>query len=303
MKNLIDYALKEKYNKVRKLRSRLEEMKDLVDWDAFLPIFKKQKALRGRPAYDKILMLKILFLQGWYGISDEELEFQINDRVSFQHFLDFPESIPDYSTIWRFREELVESGAAEKLWEELQRQLETYNIKTEKGVIQDAKFVKADPGKDSSMNNRGREARTSRSKDGSWTKKGSKSFFGFKLHTKVQRNNKLITGMALTTAKTHDGAIDLANEDEVVYRDKGYTGINTKARGNATMKRGKLSVKDYLRNKRITKKRCQGEHQFGTMVRSFKAGTTRLTTTPRVFVQQLIVCSAYNIHRLHFLTR
>ena len=303
MKTLIDYALKQKYNQVRKLRSRLEEMNNLVDWDAFIPLFKEKKALRGRPSYDKILLLKILFLQGWYGISDEELEFQINDRMSFQHFLGFPEHIPDYSTIWRFREALTDSNATERLWEELQRQLDVYNIKTEKGVIQDAKFIQADPGKDSSMNHRGREAKTSRSKDGSWTKKGSKAYFGFKLHTKTQRGSKLITGMALTTAKTHDGAIDLAKEDEVAYRDKGYTGINTKAKGNATMKRGKLSVKDYLRNKRIAKKRCQGEHPFGVMVRSFKAGTTKLTTLSRVFVQQLLVCSAYNIYRVSFLTR
>ena len=304
METLLDFALKEKYSKVKKLRSRLEDMKKLVDWEAFLPLFSERKTKRGRPNYEKILMVKILFLQGWYGISDEEIEFQIYDRLSFQQFLDFPKSIPDYSTIWRFREELSESNIIDKIWEELQKQIENKNIKVQKGTIQDATFIKADPGKkNSGMSNRGRLAKTSRSKDGSWTKKGKKSYFGFKSHTKIQRGSKIIKEVAVTTAKTHDGKIDLAMPNEIVYRDKGYTGTKTKAKGDGTMKRGKLSIKDYLRNKRIQKKRCQGEHPYGTIYRSLKGGRTKLTTLPRVFIQQVFVCAAYNIFRLVFLVK
>lgn len=302
MRNLVDFALQEKYAKVKELRSRLEDMKKLIDWESFLALFPDKETGRGRPAYDKILMLKILFLQSWYSISDEELEFQIHDRLSFQQFLDFPKNIPDYSTIWRFREELTEEDIIDKIWVELKRQIASKNIEVKEGVIQDASFIEADPGKkNSGMNGRGREAKTSRSKDGSWTKKGKKSIFGFKSHLKVDDETKLITEVGLTTAKTFDGNVDLANPDEVVYRDKGYTGSKTKAKGNASMKRGNLSSKEELRNKRIAKKRCRGEHPFGTMNRSFKAGRTKLTTLARVFVQQVMVCAAYNLHRLRFL--
>jgi len=304
METLLDFALKEKYSKVKKLRSRLEDMKKLVDWEAFLPLFSERKTKRGRPNYEKILMVKILFLQGWYNISDEEIEFQIYDRLSFQQFLDFPKSIPDYSTIWRFREELSESNIIDKIWEELQKQIDAKNIKVQKGTIQDATFIEADPGKkNSGMSNRGRMAKTSRSKDGSWTKKGKKSYFGFKSHTKIQRGSKIIKEVAVTTAKTHDGKIDLAMPNEIVYRDKGYTGTKTKAKGDGTMKRGKLSIKDHLRNKRIQKKRCQGEHPYGTIHRSLKGGRTKLTTLPRVFIQQVFVCAAYNLFRLVFLVK
>ena len=151
------------------------------------------------------------------------------------------------------------------------------------------------------MNDRGREAKTSRNKDGSWTKKNGKSYFGYKLHTKTRRDIKIIEEIAVTTAKTHDNNIDLASEDDIIYRDKAYTGTKTHARGNASMKRGKLTVKEELRNKRISKKRCQGEHPFGTMQRSFNAGRTKLTTLPRVFIQQLFICAAYNLYRLRFL--
>lgn len=107
--------------------------------------------------------------------------------------------------------------------------------------------------------------------------------------------------MAVTTASTHDSAIDLADEDEVVYRDKAYTGVATKARGNGSMKRGILDIYDVLRNKRIAKKRCRGEHPYGVMDRVLHAGRTKLTTLVRVTVQQVFIVMAYNLHRLRFL--
>jgi len=302
MKNLIDFALKEKYARVKELNSRLEEMKGIIEWDSFLPLFPTKETILGRPEYEKKLMLRILFLQSCYGISDEEMEFQIYDRLSFQQFLDFPEKIPDFSTIWRFREELTEENTIDLIWDELKNQIERHGIIIKKGAIQDACFIHADPGKkNSGMQGRGRGAKTSRSKDGSWTKKGNKSIFGFKAHHKVDEATKIITEVAVSTAKTFDGNIDLANEDEIIFRDKGYSGSGTKAKGNGSMKKGKLTPHEHLRNKRISKKRCRGEHPYGTMHRSFKAGRTKLTILARVFVQHVFVCIVYNVHRLRFM--
>ena len=304
MEDLIDFALKEKYEKVKRLKSNLEEIKILVDWDSVAELITKNKNNMGRPPYETKFMIKILFLQSCYSISDEELEFQINDRLSFQQFLGFPKNIPDYSTIWRFREELTELDYIDRIWIEINSQIEKKGIQIKKGKIQDASFIEADPGKkNSGMNGRGREAKTSRSRDGSWTKKGKKSIFGFKSHIKVDEKTKIITEVGMTTAKTYDGNVDLANTDEIIYRDKGYTGCNTKAKGNGSTKRGNLTPHEYLRNKRIAKKRCRGEHPFGTMHRSFKAGRTKLTTLPRVFVQNVFVCIVYNVHRLKFLLK
>ena len=302
MKNLVDFALRENYDKVKRLRSNLEEMKILIDWNSIVETLPKKEGNIGRPAYEKELMVKILFLQSCYSISDEELEFQINDRFSFQQFLNFPKNIPDYSTIWRFREELTEENHIDKIWENIQYQIKSKGIEIKKGKIQDASFIEADPGKkNSGMQGRGREAKTSRSKDGTWTKKGKKSIFGFKSHIKVDDATKIITEVGVTTAKTYDGNVDLADPNDVIYRDKCYTGRGTKAKGNGSMKRGKLTPHEHLRNKRITKKRCRGEHPLGTMHRSFKSGRTKLTTLARVFVQRVFVCIAYNVHRLRFL--
>ena len=79
MESLVNFGLKEEYEKVKQLRSRLEEMKNLIDWNAFLPLFPEKENFVGRPNYEKILMIKILFLQGCYSMSDEETEFQIYD--------------------------------------------------------------------------------------------------------------------------------------------------------------------------------------------------------------------------------
>lgn len=89
-------------------------------------------------------MLKVLVLQNWYSLSDEEMEFQITE--SFQHFIGSA-TIPDYSTIWIFRERLKESGLWRKVWDELQRQLNAKNLKVKKGCVQDATFIESDLGK------------------------------------------------------------------------------------------------------------------------------------------------------------
>src|SRR3989338_7223877 len=128
MENLIDYALQTKYDKVRKLRNNLEEFNKIINWRKFLRLFPTRSSFVGRPEYEKILMIKILFLQGTYGLSDEEIEFQCYNRLDFQAFLEFPKSIPDYSTIWRFREELLEGNISEEIWEELQRQIKSHGI-------------------------------------------------------------------------------------------------------------------------------------------------------------------------------
>lgn len=95
--------------------------------------------------------------------------------------------------------------------------------------MQDASFVTANPGKtNSGMNDRGRGQPTTKNEDCSWTKKGNKSYFGYKIHTKVELENSIITKVSVTTAKVADSNIDLTKPDEIVYRDKGYYGVKRK---------------------------------------------------------------------------
>jgi IS5 family transposase len=225
----------------------------------------------GKPNIDEVVMVKLLVLQQWYGLSDPELERQAVDRLSFMNFLGFPEDIPDFTTVWYFRERLAKTGKDRAIWTELQRQLDTLNLKVKQGVAQDATFITADPGHAKADKPRGEEAETRRSKDGTWAKKGSKSYFGYKLHTKQDMEHGLIRELETTTASVHDSQVDLSKKGEVVYRDRGYHGVVAKGY-SATMKRGArnhpIGIMDKLRNLRISKKRSPVERHYAVITPS-----------------------------------
>jgi IS5 family transposase len=299
------YMLKKAYENVKKHGDRLARVDSLIDWEAFRPIiapmYHNKTSRGGRPNVDPVVMVKLLVLQQWYGLSDPELERQVDDRLSFQRFLGFPEKAPDYSTVWQFRERLAESGRDRAVWEELQRQLDERGLKVKKGVVQDATFITADPGHAPADKPRGGEARTRRSRDGSWAKKGVKSSFGFKLHAKTDVDLGLIRDLETTPASVHDSRVDLSRPGEVVYRDKAFFGV--KPRGfDATMRRGvrghPLGIRDRLRNRRINRKRAPGERPFAVIKRVFNAGHVLVTTVPRVHVKMVFACFCFNLVQL-----
>lgn len=82
-------------------------------------------------------------MQKWYSISDDNTEFLINDRPSFQRFLGLSlgDKVPDVKTIWLFRENLTESNAISKLFDLFEVLLETQGIIPHKGRLIDVTFV------------------------------------------------------------------------------------------------------------------------------------------------------------------
>src|SRR3990167_6234778 len=141
------HIAREMYLKVRGLGDRLELMKQQILWENFRPIvasvFMDNSESGGRPHTDEVVVVRALLLQSWYGLSDEQLEFQCNDRLSFRNFLGFPEKVPDFTCIWKIRERLKEANKEEDIWAELQRQLDTKDLIIKKGVVQDASFIEA----------------------------------------------------------------------------------------------------------------------------------------------------------------
>jgi IS5 family transposase len=305
MKTLIGFGQKEAYKRVEQLGDRLAEIKSLIDWEAFRPIvgdmYDNRSERGGRPNIDEVVMVKLLVLQQWYGLSDPELERQAVDRLSFMNFLGFPEDIPDFTTVWYFRERLAKTGKDRAIWTELQRQLDAFCLKVKQGVVQDATFITTDPGHAKADKPRGEEAETRRSKDGTWAKKGSKSYFGYKLHTKLDTDHGLIRELETTTASVHDSQVDLSKKSEVAYRDRGYHGAVANGY-SATMKRGArdhpLGIMDKLRNIRISKKRAPVERHYAVIKRVFKAGHVLVTTVPRVNVKMIFTAVGFNLYQL-----
>jgi len=151
MRTLIDYAIRVEYGRIKKLGDPLSEIGSQIDWERFRflePYMYKNKTSRGgRPNIDPVIMVKMLALQHWYGLSDPELERQVADRFSFRMFLGTTEVVPDFSTVWLFRERLIKSGKYEEMWKELQRQMDKKGFKVVEGTIQDATFITSDPGR------------------------------------------------------------------------------------------------------------------------------------------------------------
>jgi len=310
MNSLTEFSLRAEYKKLEVLGDKLAAIEPMIDWEAFRPIISgwyiNKTSKGGRPNVDEVLMIKMLVLQQWYGLSDPELERQVVDRISFRKFLGFPSSIPDDSTVWYFRERLVETGADKKIWDELQRQLDAKGMSIKQGTIQDASFITSDPGHAKADKPRGDKAKTRRSKDGTWTKKGNKSYHGYKLHSKTDIDYGLIREVQTTTASVHDSQIDLSKEGEVVYRDRGYSGAPSKGY-NATMKKGSrghpITIRDKLRNKRISRKRAPGERPYAVIKRIFNSGHTLVTTVGRVSVKNIFSCFCFNLFQLKTLKK
>jgi IS5 family transposase len=250
-------------------------------------------------------MIKILALQQWYSLSDQRMERELTCNISFMNFLGFPETIPDSTTIWLFRERLKEKGKIDAIWKELQRQLDSKGLVVKEGSIQDATFITSDPGRPGNES-RGDEARTRRSKDGTWTKKGEEFYFGYKLHNKVDVQYGLIRAIETTTASVHDSQVDLSSKDERVYRAKGYFGASAKGR-SVTMYRATrghpLSAWDRMRNLQISRIRAPGERPFAVIRTVFKAAHVLVTTVQRVNVKMVFTAMAYNLYQLRTLRR
>jgi IS5 family transposase len=304
MNSFMSFYLKQAYSRLAKLGDPLAEANNLIDWGKFRSIedalYDNKTEKGGHPNIDFVLMIKILVLQHWYNLSDQKMERELANNLSFMNFLGYPETIPDSSTIWLFRDRLKEKNSVDAIWQEVQRQLEAKGLIVKEGSIQDATFITSDPGR-SGNKPRGDEARTRRSKDGTWAKKGNKSYFGYKLHENVDTQYGLIRAIETTTASVHDSQVDLSREGETIYRDKGYFGAP--ARGNpVTMWRATrghpLSSWDRRRNLQISKIRSPGERPFAVIKTFFKAAHVLVTTVGRVHIKMIFTAVAYNLYQL-----
>jgi transposase, IS5 family len=284
-------------------KSRLSQISDMIDWSPIRRIldemYDNKSEKGGRPNCDVILMFKILILQQWYGLSDLEVERQMADRISFMSFLGFPNPFPDSRTIWLFRERMAKTGKDEVVWGELQKQLNAMGLKVKRGTIQDATFIEADPGKSKKAFDDG--AKTRHSRDGTWAKKGKKSYFGYKLHQKSDIDYGLIREIETTTAKVHDSRVDLSIEGEVVVRDRGYFGVPARGDDFTMVRRttdAPLGELDKEKNKLISKLRSPGERPHAVIKRVFNAGRVLVTTVRRVHIKMVVTAFAFNLYQL-----
>ena len=309
MDSFISYGLHKAYDRLAKLGDPLAGVNSQFDWERFRSIadelYENKTERGGHPNVDCVLMIKVLVLQQWYSLSDQRMERELASNISFINFLGYPETIPDSTTIWLFRERLTEKGRIDALWQELQSQLDARGMVVKEGSIQDATFITADPGR-SGNKPRGNEAKTRRSRDGTWAKKGDEYYFGFKLHSNMDVEYGLIRSIKTTTASVHDSQVDLSVEGERVYRDKGYFGSPARGRSVTMMRatRGHpLSDWDRRRNLQISRIRAPGERPFAVIKTVFKTAHVLVTTIDRCNVKMIFTAIAFNLFQLKTLRR
>jgi IS5 family transposase len=344
--DIMNYGLREKYEQLKRFGDRLSDMKDIIQWDRIKPLlpdfYNNDTEKDGRPNFDPVFMVKIMFLQSLYGLVDEAMEIELYSNIRFMNFLDYPESVPDARAIWLFRERMANGHKDKKIWKEIWKQFQKKGITIRNGTIQDATFIESDPGhgkgkkggeiipidpespeitsgkenpemskkelkaakriekeqKKKEREEERRNAKTRRSKDGSWAVKNRKAHFGYKLHTLQGVENDMIANYSTTTASMHDSQIELSIPGVVNYKDKGYFGVS--GRGiDATMDRSlkgyKLPVESIRRNMRITRKRSRGERPYSVMKTIFHGGHIFVTTIPRVRLKCMFLCLGHNL--------
>src|ERR671938_366561 len=259
----------------------LERLDAALDWPALGTIVEGIYASReGGLAYPLLTYVKLLLLQQWYGLSDEGLEAAVDDRLSFRRFAGIPlsESVPDHSSIWRFREELARRDLAARLLAEVNRQLDAKGLILRRGTLIDATILEAavrpPTGDAGEVSERDPQA--------GWTKKNGKSRFGYKAHAAVDEGSGIVREAVVTPADVHDSVPAdglVQGDEEAVYADKAY---DSEARRAGLRERGveprvmyqarrnrPLKPWPAAFNKALAPIRAGVERLFGTMKRAY----------------------------------
>jgi IS5 family transposase len=307
--------------------SKLLKIHALVDWSRIkkhlIQIHKNDVNSQGGPnAYDNVKMFKAILLGQWHSLSDPSLEEALSLRLDFMVFTGFDliDDIPDYSTLNRFRNILIEKGLDKVLFEEINLQLEEIGLKVQKaeGAVIDATIIEsaARPRKTVVIENdreeTGAEAKIEESKDpdAKWLKKGKKSYFGYKGFMSVDSEDGFIQ-------KIHT---ESANESEInklekiipeikakrLYADKGYASEHNRELIKGKFKDGimhkatkntPLTSRQKLINKLISKIRYIVEQGFGTLKRKFGLARASYMTKAKVEAQFRFKAICFNLSK------
>jgi transposase, IS5 family len=305
-------------DQLTKQKDPLVKLLEGINWEQFRKLLssgleKDAKGTGGRPAFDYVMMFKIVVLQRYYNLSDEQMQYQILDRLSFMRFLGLTLSdrVPDEKTIWLFREHLITAGLVDQLFDKFLSSLEKANLVGKEGRLVDASFVEVPRQRNSRDENQQiKEGNVpqqweeqpnklaQKDLDARWTKKNNHVFYGYKDHVKVDEKSKFILSYEVTDAAVHDSQpledlLTKKDKNQPLFADSAYTGeaqeqvIEKAGMLNRVHEKGyknkPLTKRQLKSNRKKSKYRARVEHVFGFMENSMKGmfmhciGKTRAT--------------------------
>jgi len=284
--------------KLAELGDPLLPLNKCIDWELFRPDLmrlyeKERKAASGRKPIDVVLMFRILILQRLHNLSDDQTEYMIRDRASFQRFLGLhvEDGSPDAKTIWKFREQLSELALLRDLFFRFDAFLNDQGLQAKGGQIIDATIVEV-------PRQRNTREENAQVKDGAvppdwaskpnkaaqkdidacWTKKRGQTYYGYKNHIAIDEGHKIIRDFTVTDASVHDSQVmddilDITITDRPVYADSAYRseareallrkyGVESRIHERA-YKNAPLSDAQRECNKAKSSVRVRVEHVFG----------------------------------------
>jgi len=284
-----EFAGKKKITRREKFLAHMEEV---VPWQNLLAVIEPfyPKGKRGRPPAGLERMLRMYFLQQWYGLADEALEDAIYDSQAMQGFtrIDLDGAgVPDATTLLNFRHLLETNDLCIGLFAAINADLEARGLIVREGTLVDATIIAAPPSTKNKQKKRDPEMHQ--------TRKGKQWHFGMKAHIGTDRDSKLVHTVVVTAANVADivKTADLLHGRETqVHADAGYTGVEKRQEITAlertidwqiALRRGKLKSMEEGPEKEALKAAEQAkasvrafvEHPFHIVKNLFKHRKTR----------------------------
>jgi IS5 family transposase len=217
-----EFAAKKKTTRREKFLARMEEV---IPWAKLLAVIEPHypKGERGRPPVGLERMLRVYFIQQWYGLADEALEDALYDSQALRGFarIDLAtEGVPDATTLLKFRRLLETHDLCKGLFIAINADLTARGLLLREGTLVDATLIAAP----SSTKNQAKQ----RDPEMHQTKKGNQWYFGMKAHIGADRDSKLVHTVVVTAANVADITKTselLHGEEKQVHADAGYTGV------------------------------------------------------------------------------
>ncbi len=221
-----EFAAKKKTTRRENFLARMEEV---IPWKQLLAVIKPHypKGERGRPPVGLERMLRVYFLQQWYGLADEALEDALYDSQALQQFarIDLSaQGVPDATTLLNFRRLLETHDLCQGLFSAINADLAARGLLLREGTLVDATLIAAPPSTKNLKKERDPEMHQ--------TKKGNQWYFGMKAHIGADRDSKLVHTVVVTAANVADitkTAELLHGAENQVHADAGYTGVEKRA--------------------------------------------------------------------------
>ena len=313
----------------------LLKIDNVVPWEEFRPhleaVWRKpanqRESSAGRKPWDAVVMFKAIVLCALYNLSDDQVEYQIRDRLSFVRFLGLglEDKVPDAKTVWLYRDQLSQAGMIKTVFENFDSYLKDRGYLAMGGQIIDASIVSVP----TQHNKRDENAKIKvgetpegwvdkpakfrqKDTDARWTKKHGKSHYGYKNHINVDRRHKLVRCYHVTTASVHDSqaleaVLDADNTASDVWADSAYrpAEIETMLKGKGLTSRihykghrnKPLSKRQEQGNKTRSKTRVRVEHIFGAQSNDMGGTLVRSIGIIRAEARIGLKNLAYNMSR------